>query len=69
MKTIMIIPALVCLGLAMFSCNKNYNCYCKEKLNDKDTVFIKPVKERNKAKAKTACENMSDSMGECSLNQ
>jgi hypothetical protein len=68
MKTI-IIPSLVCLGLAIFSCNKNHNCYCKEKLNGRDTVFIKQVRERSDTKAKTACENMSDSNGNCSINQ
>ncbi|MES2762394.1 MAG: hypothetical protein V4677_09305 [Bacteroidota bacterium] len=66
-KTIML--AIASAGLAMASCNKNYNCYCHQQLNDRDTVFVHSQKERSLNKAKRSCENISDSSSDCSLNQ
>ena len=66
---LLLLLAIASTGIIMASCNKNYNCYCHEKLNNKDTVFVKPQKERSQKRAKIACENLSDSSGKCSLNK
>ncbi len=68
MKKILIL-ALTGTGFAIGSCNKSYNCYCHEQVNDKDTVFVYSQKERSVKKAERSCENMSDSDGKCTLNK
>ncbi|MES2514203.1 MAG: hypothetical protein V4580_08655 [Bacteroidota bacterium] len=68
MKKMMML-AIASSGFVMASCNKNYNCYCNQQLNNQDTVMIYVQKERSAKKAKQACENLSDSSGNCSLNK
>ena len=61
--------ALTGTGFAMASCNKDYKCYCHQQLNNKDTVLVYYQKERTVKNAERSCENISDSSGECSLNE
>ncbi len=69
MKTIMIL-AIAGAGVAMLSCNKEYKCYCHEKIwPNKDTVLVSYQKERSEKNARRSCENRSDSGSQCALTQ
>ncbi len=68
MKQLLLL-AIASTGFFMGSCNKDYKCYCKQQLNNRDTVFVYIQKEKSLKKAKTSCQNLSDSGGNCSLTQ
>jgi hypothetical protein len=68
MKKMMML-AVASTGFVVASCNKNYDCYCHEQLNNQDTVIVYSQKERSAKKAKQSCENMSDSGSSCSMNK